>query len=228
MLFIFFLQACSTPQEVLINSEFEINSRSSSIDMHSLSSGKITLLGYRQLTDSVFAASQTDSFINLGLLFPLQRVRKEKYSHHFLFGTDTQQCAVYYNGLVQSLKTAPPIIKPSGSVPVQQETNKIADVQLNGYIQFAGSSNLFQFSYRNHEGLLLLYADSFKLKPVYQAAGKQMQTLVGVQLLKNNIVYAAVHSLTGLGKKKAFVYSKATPEEQLLTAAYLAVLARYL
>lgn len=222
------LQACETPAALLVNKEFENNCRSSSIDMHHLSSGKIELLGYRQLTDSVFATLQTDSFINMGLLFPGQTVRKETYSHTFLFGKETQQCFVYYSATVQSLLTKPPIIKPSGNVPAQQESNKLTGVQLGGTIQYPGSNTAFSFAYANYTGWLQVNNDSFKLTPVYDKNSKALQTLTGVQLLKQDTLFALVHSFTGLSKKKAFMYNKATAAEQLLIAAYIAVIARYL
>lgn len=224
------LRACETPQEIFVTKDFEAHNRSSTIDMHSLGSGKIELLGYRQLTDSVFAFSQADSLVNFGLLFPREIMRKSVYSHIFILGNETGKCRVQYEGFVQSLKTEPAMIQPgkSASLPQQQETFRTTAVMLKGVIEYPDSNTRYPFFYNKSEGWLVLHADSFKLKPVYQAEGKIVQTLIGVQLLKNDTVYAAVHSFTGLSKKKVFLYSKATAAEQLLVAAYIAVIARYL
>jgi hypothetical protein len=45
---------------------------------------------------------------------------------------------------------------------------------------------------------------------------------------KRGTVYGVVHSFTGLFKKKIYLYTKASTAEQLLTAAYFAVIVRYL
>ncbi len=221
------LHACETPAGIFITKEFEANNRSSTIDMHSLGSGKIELLGYRQFTDSVFASSETDSVVNFGLFFPRQIIRKSVYSHVFILGTETATCLVRYDGIVESFKTEPAMFQPGKSQSLQQqETFRTTNALLRGTITY--SNALCPFFYKDHEGWLVLHADSFKLKPIYQAEGKILQTLIGVQLLKNDTVYAAVHSLTGLSKKKAFLYSRATADEQLVMAAYIAVIARYL
>jgi len=77
-------------------------------------------------------------------------------------------------------------------------------------------------------GYLVAGKDSFALKPVYQGNWKPMQTFIGVQLIKGEATFAVLYTFTGLARKKIFLYTLASEREQLLCAAYMGVIARYL
>lgn len=54
-----------------------------------------------------------------------------------------------------------------------------------------------------------------------------MRTRIGVQLMKEDMIYGVLNTFTGVFPHKVYIYAKAGTRDQFLVAAYLAVVAWY-
>jgi hypothetical protein len=223
------LQGCGTPRKIFVNEEFESNNRSSSIDLRFLKDDKTRLLGYRILRDSVISASSSVKEVNMGIIIPQTKVTEVNMENESAFGNDSLQCLIRYHVFYKFVETKPSVLLSRSLSKAEREPKQsITDVKITGFLQYSGFESKIVFTYTDHTGFVLPGSDSLKLIPIYQGNWKPMQTLIGVQLVKGDIVYGVVHSFTGISRKKAYLYTKATPAEQLLIAANFAVIARYL
>jgi hypothetical protein len=190
----------------------------------------VHFLGYRAYKDSFIISAQRDSTANFGLITGRVTFTMYNNENEMYFGNDSVKCIIHYTSFSKYQKTEPAMIdlvsKKKSNLPQQQPETRHIEAWAKGTIQYPAFKNATTFYYHNHSGYLLINQDSCLLKPIYQ--GKLMQTLIAVQLVKGDLVYGVVHSFTGLFKKRVFLYTKATADEQLLIAAYFAVIAKYL
>ena len=222
-------QSCSTPKEIFVNDEFEANNRSSAVELRFLKDNKAHLLGYRIFRDTVIKSSQDARVSNMGILFPRNTVTEVNRESESVFGSDSLKCTIHYHVFYKLVETKPSALHSRSLSKAEQEPKEsITEVDINGYLYYPGIDGKIPFAYKNHVGFLLTGSDSLRLTPVYQGHGKLAQTLIGVQLLKGDAVYGVVNSFTGIGRKKAYLYTKATSAEQMIIAAYFAVVASYL
>ena len=222
-------QSCSTPKEIFVNEEFEANNRSSVVELRFLKDNKTHLLGYRIIGDTVISSSQDVRVLNAGILSPHNKVTEVNREGEAVFGSDSLECVIHYHVFYKSVETKPSaLLSRSLSKAEREPKESITEVDIKGYLQYPGIGSKIPFTFKNHGGFLLTGTDSLILTPVYQGHGILSQTLIGVQLLKGDTVYGVVHSLTGISRKKAYLYTKATPAEQMMIAAYFAVIASYL
>jgi len=225
------LFACSTPKEIFVTKEFEENNRSSSIEMRYFKDNKIHFLDYRAYLDTVITERRNDSLLNFGLIFRRHSTTQYDREYELLFGNDSIQCNIHYTCRLKYNIEEPPVFNLFSKDPYYQDQEKqqnLALAEATGTIQYPGFKSTMLFTYKNHSGVLLMGTDSFELKPIYQGGWKPMQTLIGVQLVKGNTVYGVIHSFTGLFHKKVYLYTKASTAEQMITAAYFAVIVRFL
>jgi hypothetical protein len=224
------LLGCSTPKEIFVTDEFRDNNRSSSIEFRFFKDYLPRLLGYQVYKDSSIAYSSKDSANRIGLITRGSSLTLINGENEMQFGNDSIQCSIRYNFFLEYETTRPPVFNLFSKNPGyddQQTKQSLGTVNVTGTIQYPGFATAIPFTYTNHSGQLLIEKDSFKLAPVYQGP-KLMKTFIGVKLLKGDTVYGTVNSFTGMMKKKAFVYTKATAMEQLLIAAYFVIISRYL
>ena len=227
-----FIAACSSPKELFTTKEIEENNRFSEIDQHFLKDNLVHFLDYRAYKDSFINAAQRDSTANIGLIADRLTFTMYNNENEMYFGNDRDKCIIHYTSFSKYQKTEPAMIdlfsKKKSNGPERQTETRLIEARAKGTIQYPAFEKGITFYFDNHTGYLLINRDSFVLKPIYRGKSGPFQTVIGVQLVKENIVYGVVHSFTGLLKKKIFLYTKATADEQLLTAAYFAVIARYL
>ena len=223
---------CSTPHEIFATEEFENNNRSSDIRHHFDKEFRVQFLGYQSYRDSVITAASGDSALNWGIISNKVSVTKIKMEKQMLFGNDTVKCHIHYLSHSEFTTTSPPLIDifnlGKTYTPPPDSKTELSHAQAAGTIQYPGIDSPFIFAYENFTGYLVAGKDSFKLSPVAQGKWKPMQTIIGMQLAKGDTVYGAIHTFTGLARKKVFLYTKATALEQFLTAAYFAVIASIL
>lgn len=223
-----FITACDTPKEIFITKDFEKNNRSAEIKTHYFKDALVNFLEFRAYKDSCIQCSQTDSNTNFGLIAARVTFRMYNNKKEMYFGNDSVKCVIQYSSFSKYQITEAPAIdlfsKRKIYDPKPEPRNEKTDSRAEGTIQIPDIKNTFPFFFHNYSGYLLINKDSFKLSPIMQGKWKPMQTLIGVQLIKGDTVYGAIHSFTGLFRKKVFLYTKATEEEQLIIAAYFAVI----
>jgi hypothetical protein len=223
--------ACSTPKEIFITEEFRNNNRSSEIYTHYFKEVLLNFLEYRAYHDTVLYSSQADSTVNFGLISNRVSYRLYHAENKVLFGTDSQQCVIQYTSSLKYRTSEPAMINLFGKKDPysseQQTQTSLSYASIAGTIQSPACNTPIPFLLDNYRGYLLLDSDSLILKPIMQGK-KLMATLVGVQLVKGDTVYAAIHSFTGLFRKKIFLYTKIPASQTLLVAAYCGIISRYL
>lgn len=225
------LFACSTPKEIFVTEEFRENNRSSSIEMRYFKDNKIRFLDYRAYRDTAIAFSRKDSLLNVGFIFRRYTITQYYTENELLFGNDSIQCNIHYTSRVTYDISEPPVFDIFSKNPYyqdQEKQQKLTAAKAKGTIEYPGFKTTVPFTYEDYAGWLLLGSDSFELKPIYQGNWKPLQTLIGVQLAKDNTVYGVIHSFRGLLHKKVYLYTKASTSEQMITAAYFALIVKFL
>jgi hypothetical protein len=223
--------ACNSPKELFESKEFKENNRSSEIIIKNEPGKLMQFLDYTVYKDTGIRSGRKDSLANLGIITDRSSFTQINSESEMHFGNDSVKCIINYYSFTNSQNTVPAIKDLNAEklyIPEKQPETKLINARLSGTIQYPGFKNMIPFYYNNHSGYILINRDSFVLKPIYQGKWIPLQTLVGVQLVKENMVYGLVYFFTGLLRKQVFLYTKASTAEQMLIAAYFAVIIRYL
>ena len=229
-----FIAACESPKEMFQTEEFEKNNRSSDIDHRYAKDNLVHLLGYQVFKDTCFSVKRKDSSSTWSLVFDRNTNSTFSSECDWEFGNDSVKSMVHIKSQFEFFERQPTGVNWFHQSPEERQTTTgLNYAHIRGTIQYPSFSNEVRFSYDSHvgkvlhTGYLVINQDSFQLKPVWQ--GSLARTLLGLQLTRGNMIYGMIYSFTGIwSKHKAFIYTKATDDEQLIIAAYFATIDPYL
>ncbi len=227
--------SCSNTKQLFSSAEFEAHHVSSPVDQRFLKDGLVRFLDFSAFRDTVLHYEQKDSIVLHGGLFPGTTYRKYSSTHEMEFGKDHDKCMVHYTLYLDYELTgrslAYEVVDIASKKQVVEKNyreDRLVSAKVIGEISYHAYKKAIPFIYENYGGQIQSDSISFILKPVNQDNHKTLQTTIAVQLEKAGIVHGIIHHFTGLSKKKIFLYTKSGVAEQMLVAAYFAVIAVYL
>lgn len=219
--------ACDTPKQVYVTPEFEANNRSSGIIPYNNTGYLPELLGYQTFKDSVWVSAKKVTNTPYSFIFRKYNISELTTETLMEFGDTSGRCTIRYGTWEMTRSPNPGAIDILLNKNASQNMHDEKYVALGGTMKYPGFSDSVYFGLSQRNGFLVIGKDSFSLTPLFKGRWKEMQTYIGVKLLKGETVYGVLYTLTGLLRHRAFVYTRATDIEQLLIAAYFAVIRWY-
>lgn len=221
------LCSCGTPKEVFVTPDFESNNRTTEIIPYYKSNYLPKLLGYETFSDSVRILARKDSTTPFTFIFSDTSIMEMKMETIMEFGDSAGKCTIHYGTYSKTLSANPGALDILINKNVKDEVRLETYVYISGTIEYPEMKTPARFGFSSDSRYLVIGTDSFSLQPLYQGKWKAMRTYIGVQLLKGETVYGVICTLTGVFRHNAFLYTRASQTEQLLIAAYFAVIARF-
>lgn len=227
--------SCSNTKQLFSSAEFEAHHVSSPVDQRFLKDGLVRFLDFRVFRDTVIRYVQKDSIVQQGGTLPGTTISTYLSDHEMKFGNDKDQCMLHYTLYLEyehaGRSLAYEVINIGSQKQViekKYQEERLISAKIIGRISYHAFKMTIPFIYENYGGQIQSEPVSFILNPVKQVNNKALQSIIGVELEKAGIVYGVIHTYTGLSKKKLFLYTKTNASEQMLVAAYFAVIAGYL
>ncbi len=229
-----FVWGCS-PKDIIMTEEFRNNNRSSKFNFPGLNMELLQFLDYRVYSSRTLNISYNDSTINGGILFGADKIERPTSEKEFLFGVGSDTCTVHYyhseiirhHGRSAVISVVNLFSKKANKSPQETSDTHLADTT-RGTIYSRDFDNS-SFSFENIKfqlmatGELVIDNKTFLLKPIIS----KNNNFQGLKLVKNDTMYAAI-SKPFFNGDKIFLYTRATTKQQLVIAAYFAVIERNL
>ncbi len=224
-------QACTGSKELTLPAELVANNRSSEIKGSAQDFPNISLLGYRGYKDSIIGYQLVDKYSNLGIVFPLTRVKKHMLTGELLFGNDSVKCVVHYTYFIETHTSSGSsllgVALEKGKHDFSKDQESVYRYATGkGTITIPGFADSIRYSFgRDSLNMFKIGKDSFVLKYVKEREKGSVYISDGFHLIKGEVVYAVMqnYALSTLSKPRIWLYSKATEPEQLAIAAYFAM-----
>jgi hypothetical protein len=236
---LFFIASCSPnyykfPQ----SNELAQNSRSSLIDSLSSKDSLPRFFDYRVFEEITLDRSQTDNYKPKGIYDPPRYWITINLEKEMVFGNDSVKCRskfrsdLYYffsrtNILAEVFNVLEEERDKRNKLPHKNEDHSSTTFEyatMSGTIQHPDHKEPVAFNFSRDSGTLMIYADTFLLRPVFASDREKTGVIIGVQLNKGTVPCAAIQKFP----RKIFFSNKTTQEEEFFIAAYFAVICRYL
>jgi hypothetical protein len=210
------------------------------------------VMEYRVEQDSVIYSDYGDTTITFGIIFPRSKMAGSRSSRKRMYRNDSLRYQLFYDtkeiySVSESRSLLTDIIlPPNKDVPGYDEGHTNITSYYKYFKGYALCSNerdtaFFAFEQTRAQkeldtafitGYIAYHNDSFLLRPFYHAVtqnakeNKFIFMLEGYGLYKQNQLFAFLQHapLIEPGHEKLQLYNSATPEEQMLLAAYLTLL----
>jgi len=206
-----------------MTAEFKDNNRSSKIDTRSFKDELIRFLDYRTYKDSLIGSYREDSILNFGISMPETSIQEVHYQNKMQFGYDSDKCTsqyqyflrYYHMGRSVTLDIINQFSKKSNKTKKQKDI--LISVEATGTLQYKDFKNLIPFAFEedkqnqeNTTGQLVISNDTLVIKPIIEMKSHSLKKLVGIQLEKGTIVYAALQGFPNkiFAQNKIFLYTK--------------------
>jgi len=219
------------PKDFPMTQEFKDNNHSSKFDYPGLRLNLIRFLDYSVFKYDKNEYTQTESTIRAGIILSGRSLRSDITEVKVLFGKIADTCSIDclrtiqydHYGRSATMSVINLFSKNSNKMP-QETSDKVLNDGVRGTIEYAATSTAFAFENlrpgKRLAGWLIINADSFLLKPVVVG-----NSFLGMQLLKGDMMYAAIARPFNEGDRM-YMYSKTSATEQMLIAAYFAIIKR--
>jgi hypothetical protein len=211
---------------------------------------RLQVLEYRAFSDSLIKSMHRDSTLTSGIILPYSAIIAYASEKKMLFGTDSFKCSIYYTIFCifkeegKSSLLLNIFFPPAPGSDSYGKTKTPYWRTLNGTIQLPLLKNEVQFCFEHKsgeeyfdsahiKGYINSGSDSFLIRPLFKEMPvhgkkvKPMQVLQGYCLMKGDTLYAFLqHAPIVKSVDKLFLNLKVSTEEQMLIAAYFALVSR--
>lgn len=221
--------ACTTTEQTFVTSEFEDNHLSGQIRIPVFKTDyQPAFLGYQTYTDTILQVNRTTCYSPHSILYPDTTYTVADKEVLMEFGNDNLRAVIRYHSDETCMTyTGHGFVMNLLAKDRSEDTYNILIARLQGIISSPAWNDTAVFTFFEGEGCLVAGKDSFLLQVQYDKPGKLMRTRIGVQLMKEDMIYGVLNTFTGVFPHKVYIYAKAGTRDQFLVAAYLAVVAWY-
>lgn len=229
--------SCTTIKE--LPKEWKADYRYSSIDRRLFKDRLIRFLDYSAYKNTVISSSEADSTVTYGIIFPQSFYKINNVEQEMQFGNASDTCSIHYNYLVKYLYSSNrsllmDVLEKESYKKERQTTQKLEYFSCHGAITYRGKNGEIPFMFEETiepnsklSGQVIIDNDSLIIYPVSKDILHTFKATQGVQLKKDNTVYALLLKTNDISKNRIALIKRASLEEQLIVAAYFAVISWY-
>ena len=232
-----FLLMASCKTTYYIPDEWKIGFRNSAVDKRLLKNQLINFLDYNAYEKGVISSYEFDSSLTWGIIAPASNYTFITSDNTMLFGNTVDTCNIGYTYFLKyycskSRSLLLDILEKDSYNKENQTTQTLELFKTTGFIRYHGLNEDATFDFEENvktkgpiKGQLIFSKDTLTISSVDKNDLYLFNATKGIRLRKNNIDYALLLKGSLSYKNSILISNNASSDEQLIIAAYLAVVA---